>query len=674
MGAGALGVRVQQLKVREKKLVSIVEERTKDLVKEKEKTEHALQETERAREVAERQREIVEQAKEKTEQALQETEKAREVAEQAKAIIEEHEKKLIEIDHVKSRFFANISHEFRTPLTLILGPLEETLAKTPEGESKQQIRIMLRNALRLLRLINQLLDLSRLESGKQTFQAQRGNLVRFLKGIVFSFSSLAEHKHITLQFHADEEDIEAYFDKDKFEKIFYNLLSNALRYTPAQGAISVTVSKGSGLDSAQKPHHPSFAVGESDRHTERNEAEQENSVESKYGGRHHAQNADSVHIIIKDTGVGIAPERLPFIFDRFYRADDFHRADEEGSGIGLALTKELVELHGGEIQVTSELGKGTAFIIGLPLGRGHLKESEVVELSTVASDEELPPPAQTLTVRELSLLDEKASAELGVRQDKEPGISDEEDATIVLIVEDNSDVRAYIREPLEEAYRVIEADNGSEGLEKARELIPDLVISDVMMPGMDGFELCHALKQDEKTSHIPVILLTAKSSEESKVAGLETGADDYLTKPFRSRELFVRVKNLIEQRRKLRERFSREVVLQPSEIAITSADEVFLQRAMKTVETFMEDPDFSVEKFGYEVGMSRAQLHRKLRALINQSPSDFIRSMRLQRASQMLKQRAGSVSEIAYAVGFNNLSYFATRFKEQFGQLPSEYC
>jgi DNA-binding response OmpR family regulator len=324
----------------------------------------------------------------------------------------------------------------------------------------------------------------------------------------------------------------------------------------------------------------------------------------------------------------------------------------------------MVELHYGQISVSSEEGKGSAFVVTLPLGSEHLKPEEIFE--EVSSDQ------LSVSSDQYSVISEQFS----VTSDQLPATSIEEQASsqdVILVVEDNHEVRAFIRQQLEADYEVIEAVDGEAGFAKAAEAIPDLVVSDVMMPKMDGYAFCQALKREEKTSHIPVILLTAKAGQESKLEGLETGADDYLTKPFSSKELLARVRNLIEQRRRLRARFSREVILKPNEIAITPVDEQFLIRVKAAVEKNLGDEDFSVDDLGREVGMSRAQLHRKLKALTDQSAGQFILSMRLQRAIELMKQNAGTVAEIAYMTGFNTPNYFAKCFRKQFGCSPSEY-
>lgn len=536
--------------------------------------------------------------------------------------------KLHEVDQMKSSFFTNISHEFRTPLTLILGPIEKMLTRTTDDASRQELRMVRRNARRLQRLINLLLDLSKLEANHMPLRAKPTNIVSLLKDIVMSFASLAERKRISLTFNASEQPVMAYVDRDKVEKIISNLLSNAFKFTAEGGKISVDVSV----------------------------------CQDGPRGDHKGSPAGFAEIAVKDTGKGIPPERLEKVFDRFYQVDDAYTREQEGTGIGLALTKELVELHHGEIHVDSEVERGTTFVVRLPLGKDHLGPEQVLE--DIPAEPESAPS-------------EHATSE-EIFEDKKEGVckpeaSKKEPLPRLLIVEDNRDVRVYMRGCLERDYAIVEAKDGEAGLRTGIAKIPELVISDVMMPKMDGFELCRKLKADERTSHIPVILLTARASRESKVEGLETGADDYIIKPFDARELQVRVKNLVEQRRKLRERFQRELILQPGDVTVPSADTKFLKRALTIVEEHMADFEFNVETFAHKVAMSRMQLHRKLHSLTGLSASRFIRTMRLKRAAQLLKQRSGNIAEIVYEVGFNNIPYFNKCFREQFGLSPSEF-
>jgi len=542
---------------------------------------------------------------------------------QQKTKIEEQADRLQELDRMKSRFFANISHEFRTPLTLILGPLEDRIAAASTERDKKEYGLMHRNASRVLRLINQLLDLSRLEASKMKLSARPGDFVAFLKGIVMGFASLAEQKNIKLVL--DDKSprhlqgggkvpvVADYFDPDKIEKIFTNLLSNACKFTPEGGEIRVEVQE----------------------------------VPETYS------------ITIRDTGIGIAPDRLPYIFDRFYQADPTSTRAQQGTGIGLALIRELVALHHGSIAVQSKQGQGTAFTVRLPLGRAHLRPDEIVDTLPA-----LPPQ-------------EPAVADLPQPGAPEPppepaaAAADAND-TIILIVDDHHDVRRYVRAQLAPDYRIVEARDGRQGVEAAMDLIPDLVISDVMMPEMDGFQLCERLKTSEKTSHVPVILLTARADEADKLAGLEIGADDYLSKPFSSKELRVRVHNLIASRRKLRQRFRREGLLQPRRPEVSSIEETFVHKLMVVIEDNLGEEHFNPQILSDQLHMSLRQLQRKTRALTGQTPSDFIRTIRLQRARQLLEQHAGTVSEIAFRVGFNDLSYFSRCFRKEFGILPSE--
>ena len=542
------------------------------------------------------------------------------------SLIREQAEKLRELDKMKSRFFANISHEFRTPLTLILGPLEDMLARTQNSSDKKNLGVMQRNARRVLQLINQLLDLSRLESGNLKLQAERGDLMAFLKGVVMSFASLAEQKKISLKFIVLEK-LEGlpplqniYFDRDQVEKIFYNLLSNAFKFTAEGGMIEVAV----GLRQAND--HP----------------------------------GNFVEISVKDDGTGIPADRLYNIFERFYQVNGGNTREQEGTGIGLALTKELVELHHGEMSVRSEVGKGTEFIVSLPVGTAHLTEQEIVAT----------PPLPVDATEKLETAGEQSP--IPPQAISPPTPLSEDDVPIILVVDDHLDVRNYIRSHLESEYKVVEAKDGEEGMTTAAEIIPDMVISDVMMPKLDGYQFCKALKMNEKTSHIPVILLTAKAGEQDKLAGLETGADDYLTKPFNSKELHVRVRNLIELRRKLQERFRKEGLLKPREVTATSVEAAFLNRMMGVLEENLGEENFGVESLSSALHLGRRQLHRKIKAITGETPTDFIRSIRMQRAKQLLEQKSGTVSEIAFQTGFSSLPYFSKAFKDQFGMLPSE--
>jgi signal transduction histidine kinase/ligand-binding sensor domain-containing protein/DNA-binding response OmpR family regulator len=540
--------------------------------------------------------------------------------------------KMHEIDHLKSRFFANISHEFRTPLTLILGHLDKFLARSPEDNPDQPAFLMMqRNARRLQQLINHLLDLSKLEAGSMKLDLKPADLMAFLKTMVLSFTSHAETKEIQYHFKYPSEHLLVYFDADKLEKIITNLLSNAFKFTKPGGKITVT------------------AVLEPADHL---------LLPDGFRNITPISAAWVLELKVKDSGKGIPEDQLNKIFDRFYQADTSHTREQEGTGIGLSLVRELVELHSGEIKVESQPGHGSCFTVRLPV---LLADFEEIAITGPALNFDQKPVNPIMGSGELIPLPDSVSS------------NSDPEAPLVLIIDDNADVRSFIRENLQAAYQVLEAADGKEGYKLSVKNIPDLILSDVMMPKMDGMELCSKLKTNEKTAHIPVILLTAKASGGDKVEGLETGADDYLIKPFEAAELLVRIKNLIDSRRKLRELFSREITLKPTSITITSVDERFLQRAMLIIEEHIANERFGVEEFGREVGMSKTQLFRKVKSLTNHSPGDFIRIMRLKRAAELLGQEAGSIAEVAFMVGFNDPSYFTKTFHKQYGKTPSEF-
>jgi DNA-binding response OmpR family regulator/signal transduction histidine kinase len=551
--------------------------------------------------------------------------------------LEQQSEQLKELDEAKSRFFANISHEFRTPLTLIMGPLEQILAKDPEKDIKDKVHLMLRNSQRLLNLINQLLELARLDSGKMKLEASGQNIVPFLQRVFMCFESLGEQNNVDLIFINKEDDISVYFDEEKLEKVITNLLSNAFKYTPEQGSITVMVRK-----VTETEDFPSGCV----------------------------------EISVRDTGTGIPENQLSYIFDRFHRVEGSHEHKQKGSGIGLALTKELVELHHGKIEVQSSCrddhSRGTEFLLRLPLGKEHLQPEEIVETDKPSARRAMKSFDQTFSKGGWHPQPIRPPAG-PPEASKETEELEEEEKPLILVVDDNADVRMYIRGSLEPYFKVVEASNGKEGILRAKEIIPDLIVSDVMMPEADGFELCRTLKNDILTSHIPVILLTAKVSEESELEGLATGADDYITKPFSTSILAVRARNLIELRRQLQLERTNAMRLQPEEIPVSPIDDEFYQKLQDTVETHLSDPDFNAEALGRELQMSQATLWRKINALTGKTPLVFMRTYRLKRAAQLLGSRVVSVSEVADKVGFADRSYFSKCFKEQFNRLPSEF-
>jgi signal transduction histidine kinase/ligand-binding sensor domain-containing protein/DNA-binding response OmpR family regulator len=544
--------------------------------------------------------------------------------------------KLHEVDELKSRFFANISHEFRTPLTLILGPVKQIIEIIKDEKIKNDLKIVHKNANRLLGLVNQLLDISKLESGNMKLQTVPQNIIPLLKALTLSFTSYAERNKITLKFNSSEDEIIAYIDKDKVEKIITNVLSNAFKFTPGGGKIEVAIKCQAELVSASSllPEIPKQVRNDKFNYVE---------------------------VKITDTGVGIPKDKLPNIFDRFYQVDGSHTREQEGTGIGLSLTKELVELHKGKIEVESEEGKGTCFTISIPLGKEHLKPEEIVE-----RDEEKDYDKEKVIVEEVDILKEK-------KEKIDLGIFEKVSLPLLLIVEDNSDVRNYIKNNLNNDYRILEAVDGEDGWHNALVHIPDLIVSDVMMPKMDGFKLCEKLKTDEKTSHIPVILLTAKAASSDKIEGYETGADDYIMKPFEPEELRARVRNIIEQRERIHEHFKKHGLFEIEEKNITPIDQKFLHKAFDIINKNMSDTTFDLESFAESINLSRSVLHRKITSLTGESPGELIRRVRLKRAAQLIEQKFGNISEISLEVGFSNPSQFTRSFQKQFGVAPSTY-
>jgi DNA-binding response OmpR family regulator/nitrogen-specific signal transduction histidine kinase len=544
-----------------------------------------------------------------------------------------HAESLASLDKEKNKFFSNISHEFRTPLTLILGPLDSLIADSIQEKEKEKLNLVQRNARRLQTLINQLLSLSKLESGNLKLKARPENIVKLSRLLLESFHSLAEDRGIHIDFESDAEEYIVYIDKLKFEKIVNNLLSNAFKFTEKGGKIRVSVT----------PHDPPLKGG-----------------------------LRGVKLMFADTGIGIREERLQHVFDRFYQVDEQQKKSDLGTGIGLALTKELVELHHGEIKVESKFGMGTTFTVFLPLGKDHLAEDEVIEAATTEDDLD----DEMLQEGQIFVPDAVTKMVPG-----ETAIPEENGQPLLLIVEDNADMRAYIKSYLVDDYQVMEASNGKEGAEMAIQYLPDLIVSDLMMPFVDGNEMTQQLKHDERTSHIPIILLTAKAGTESKIEGLETGADDFLTKPFDAKELLVRIKNLIEQRRKLQQLLSKHIgdnketriIRESSGKAMSKLDERFLEKAKALVDDHLSDTAFTTEKFASQMAMSRTQLHRKLKGLTNLSASDFVRDIRLNKAAALLKEGELNITQVSYEIGISSLSYFSKTFKEKFGVNPSEY-
>lgn len=508
-----------------------------------------------------------------------------------------------EMDMMKTRFFTNVSHEFRTPLSLIVSPLEKLSEQVKDTDQRKNIDLIQRNTKRLLNLVNQLLDFRKMEVHDIRFHPSGGDIVQFVRETVYSFADLSEKKNIRLTFESSASSLEAIFDHDKVEKILFNLLSNAFKFTMGNGAISVMLDV---KDSA------------------------ENSL---------------IEIVVKDSGIGIPPEKHELIFERFFQNELPSSIVNQGSGIGLAITKEFVRIHGGTIRVESEVGKGSSFIVMLPLKK-----------ITAPVQETVNEPVNSV------IENEKAS---DVKAGGKP---------LILLVEDNEDFRFYLKDNLKISYDVIEAETGEEGWKMAISQYPDLIVSDVMMPEMSGTELCKKIKTDQRVSHIPVILLTARSGEEQRLEGFEVGADDYIPKPFSFPILESRIRNLISLRKDLHKLLAKKNGVKASEIQITSLDEQFISGVVAAIEKNIANSELTVLDLSRELGVSRAQFFRRVQELTGKAPLELIRSIRLQHAAQLLEKSQLSVAEVAYRVGFNNPKYFARHFKEQYHVLPSAYA
>lgn len=525
-------------------------------------------------------------------------------------------RKLHEVDMMKLKFFTNISHEIRTPLTLILGPLNKMLqSENVDSSARENLKLMQRNAQNLDRLISQLLDFRKLQSGNLKLNITEADIVGFIQNIVNSFSGYAEEKNIKLSFNTLKDRVFVSFDPDKIEKILNNLLFNAFKYTEENGSISVNLA----------------LIFDSDEDDFSNTAEEKQYIE----------------INIKDTGKGIPQKNLERVFIRFFESNE--KEGSSGAGIGLALVKDLVKIHKGKIFVNSKEGKGTKFTIRIPY---DLAAESGIKEKTIS---------------------EKNKGDNELNEEDMENITLNNDLKIMLVVEDNDDVRLFISSHFNNMYQIYQASNGEEGWNKALKTIPDIIISDIIMPEMDGYELCKNLKNDERTSHIPVLLLTAMHSKEHELKGLTKGADDYITKPFDISVLQAKVENMLSIRESLKEKYTSTLVLEPTKIIVSSPDEKFLKRVISVVEENISDSELDIEKFSQKVGISRMQLYRKLQALTNMTVKEFIRHIRLKRATQLLNQEKLNISEIAYQVGFKDLSHFRKCFKREYGMSATEY-
>jgi signal transduction histidine kinase/AraC-like DNA-binding protein len=534
-----------------------------------------------------------------------------EVLKQAKRAEELSQKneQLRELDQLKSQFFTNISHDLRTPLTIITG-MADQIEENPERWFSQGIQMIKRNGRHLLDLVNQILDLRKLEAGKLELQLVQGDVIQYLRSVLELFESSAEQKDIQLRFQSEGAILTMDYDPRKLFRVLSNLLSNALKFTPEGGAVELVV-----------------------------ESRRENGQEY-------------LRIIVRDTGTGIPADQLPHIFDHFYQVSmdeaQLSPSSPAGSGVGLAIVRELVKLMKGTIEVNSLVGEGTTFKILLPVQHKAERQSQASPGLGSVTPEMIPE---------------------GVRQEAMLAAVESSDALpSLLIVEDNADLRQYLISLLEGRYRLEIAVDGQEGVDKAIEIVPDLIVSDVMMPRKDGYALCQELKNDERTSHIPIVLLTAKADDDSRISGLERGADAYLAKPFNRQELQIRLAKLWELRQQLQKKYGALENLPP----VKNLDDEFIAQVRQTVEDNIDDEDFGIEELSRAVGMSRSQLHRKLKALTGLSTSHFVRSIRVHRAKTLLINTDLNISQVAYEVGFRDPKYFNRSFNEVFGHSPKE--
>lgn len=537
--------------------------------------------------------------------------------------------KMREVNQMKLQFFTNISHELRTPLTLIISPLEQFIRnKFFDKKIHKSVVRMYHNANRLLTMINQLLDVRKNEAGLLKLKVAEGNFIKFSNEIILAFKDLAKQQNIKLKFHPEINSIPLWYDRDQMEKVWFNLLSNAIKFTPEGGKIEVYVLN-----------------------------------EHTYGEK---MDSESIAIQIKDAGNGIPENQREHIFDRFYQVEkNTEGVRKGGTGIGLALTKSIIENHSGKIWVEDNNSEpGSTFTFLLPKGSLHFKAEE--KISDFKKRETISNHLAVNTQQEKEILSK-------VKKNKPNGKKSSK-KSLILIVEDNADIRAYLSESLESRYKIIQAKNGEDGLEKSKAELPDLILADISMPKMDGIEMCHQLKSALTTSHIPIILLTARTSLIFKIDSLEKGADDYVTKPFNMRLLEAKIKNLIDSRNQLKEKFTKNFDLSPSGVAINSVDEKLLNQIKTVVEKNIDNSNFSVEQLANALIMSRMQLYRKLKALTGKSPNKIIREIRLQRAAQLLKIKDYNVADITYMVGYNDLQYFRDQFKKEYGMSPSEYA
>ncbi|HTI58274.1 two-component regulator propeller domain-containing protein [Mucilaginibacter sp.] len=527
----------------------------------------------------------------------------------------EEAQRMHELDLMKIRFFTNVSHEFRTPLSLIMAPVDKILKQVSEPDIQRQLHLVNRNARRLLNLVNQLLDFRRMEYQELKLHEKPGDIVRFIKELSYSFNDIGEQKHITFMFDSEADEFYTTFDHDKIERILFNLLSNAYKFTHQGGQVSVLLN----------------VLAPDDRGSQR------------------------LEIKVIDTGIGIPADKMEKIFDPFFQNDVPGSMLNLGSGIGLSITREFVRLHRGRIFVESEFDQGSCFTVVLPLQQ--LDKSLFTDKPTTIDHDPAYIPADNQQ--------KNGTPAAAGRDARKP---------TVLLVEDNDDFRFYIKDNLKDAFNIIEAENGKKGWQKALAMHPNLVVSDISMPEMNGIDLCMKLKNDNRTSHIPVILLTALIGEEQQLKGLETGASDYMTKPFNFEILLSKIKNILSQQEHMRKTYQKQVDVTPTEVQVDSPDELFIKKVLLLIDNNISNPNFSVEELSDDMFVSRYTLYKKILMMTGKTPNELVRSMRLKRAAQLLGTGHLTILQIGHKVGFKSQKYFVKAFKAEFNVIPSRYA
>ena len=538
--------------------------------------------------------------------------KGNEILEQRNTIAEMAEKAELATQE-KLKFFTNISHEFKTPLTLIMGPVEELLGRSADVKynASENLTLIKKNAVRLLRLVNQLMDFRKIEDKKMMVRVSEQDLIEFVKDVMTAFEKIALKRKIDFRLSTEISQIYVWFDPDMLDKVIFNLLSNAFKFTNDKGRIHIGVS----IDGTNK----------------------------------------NVIMTVEDNGIGMSEEHITHAFDRFYTGENY-----TGTGIGLSLSKELIDLHHGELILKSEKGKGTRFFISLPLGKVHFDEQEIVSSKI-----------DWIRNTNFDILNNENQFVSITSKDTETGKL-QKDYTILLI-DDNTELRQFLKSRLDPLYNIVEAHDGVTGEHLAFEVVPDVIICDVMLPGKDGFKVSTTLKSDLKTSHIPIIILTAKGSIEQKIAGVQTGADEYITKPFVFEYLHERIKALIRNREILKEHYSHDLNIETHGPSPGGLDKKFINDFTALIEKNISNADFNVNEIGVELGMSRVQVYRKVKALLGYSVNDYIVNVRLKKAKHLILRTDKPIAEIAVEVGFSSSTYFSTIFKSKFNVTPKEF-